>query len=185
MRGHTVLVSVLLWSVLPLGQAGCSRTSKKAELNATEEESARLPISASLTMLHVVDPRASAQLVKGFYAIEQNAWRWTMGKFAVTLRPPANASQKGARLILRCTVPAVIIQRLTAVSLTASVEGVRLPEETYSQPGDYVYSHDVPAKALTEDAVTVEFSLDKSLPPSDADQRELGVIVRMVGFEAK
>ncbi len=136
-------------------------------------------------MLHVADPKASAQLVKGFHDVEQNAWRWTMGKFAVTLRPPANASQKGARLILRCAVPATIIQRLTAVRLAANVEGVSLPEETYSRVGEYVYSHDVPAKVLAMNAVKVEFSLDKCLPPGDADQRELGIIVSMVGFEAK
>jgi hypothetical protein len=88
-------------------------------------------------------------------------------------------------LILRCTVPAVIIQRLTTVSLAANVEGAHLPEATYSRTGEYVYSQDVPAKALTADAVMVEFSLDKCLPPGDADRRELGVIVSMVGFEAK
>jgi hypothetical protein len=136
-------------------------------------------------MLHVADPRASAQLLIGFHDLEQRTWRWTMGKFAVTLRPPANASQKGARLILRCTVPAVIIQRLQSVSLAANVEGVRLPEETYSRVGDYVYSHDVPGKALTTNAVKVEFSLDKFLPPGDTDQRELGIIVSMVGFEGR
>jgi hypothetical protein len=136
-------------------------------------------------MLHVADPRAAPQLLNGFHDVEQNAWRWTMGKFAVTLRPPANASQKGARLILRCAVPATIIQRLTAVSLAANVEGVSLPEETYSRVGEYVYSHDVPAKVLAMNAVKVEFSLDKCLPPGGTDQRELGIIVSMVGFEAK
>lgn len=180
MRVPTVLVSTLLPLALLLSPAGCSRAPTKAEMDATEEEA-----PARLTMLHVADPKASAQLLKGFHDVEQRTWRWTMGTFAVTLRPPANASQKGARLILRCTVPAVIIQRLTAVSLAANVEGVRLPEETYGRPGDYVYSQDVPAKALTTDAVKVEFSLDKCLPPGDADQRELGVIVSMVGFEAK
>jgi hypothetical protein len=179
MRGPVGLVFVLLWAVLLLSPAGCTRKPERSRAGDTEEE------APALAMLHVADPKASAQLVKGFHEIEQNAWRWTMGKFAVALRPPANASQKGARLILRFTVPAVIIQRLTAVSLGANVEGVRLPEETYSRPGEYVYSKDVPAKALTADAVIVEFSLDKCLPPGDADRRELGVIVSMVGFEAK
>jgi hypothetical protein len=180
MRLFAAFTSNLLAVAFLLSPAGCKLKSEKPRVGAGEEAA-----PARLTMLHVADPRASAQLVKGYHKIEQNAWRWTMGRFAVTLRPPVNASRKGARLILRCTVPAVIIHRLTAVSLAANVEGVRLPEETYSRPGEYVYSHDVPADVLTTEAVKVEFSLDKYLPPGDADQRELGVIVSMVGFEAK
>jgi hypothetical protein len=51
--------------------------------------------------------------------------------------------------------------------------------------GDYTYSRDVPPELLTGDAVTVEFTLDKALPPNPSDQRELGVIVQMVGLEPK
>jgi hypothetical protein len=173
-------LSAVLAIPLIVGAAGCRRTPEKLRAGATEEET-----PARMTMLHVADPRAAVQLVKGFHDVEQHSWRWTMGKFAVVLRPPANASRRGARLVLRCTVPAVVVQRLTAVRLTATVGGLRLPEETYSKPGEYVYSYDVPAKVLTTDAVMVEFALDKHLAPEDADQRELGIVVSMAGFEAK
>ena len=43
----------------------------------------------------------------------------------------------------------------------------------------------MPAIALPTTAVNVDFMLDKALPPSPADNRELGVIVSSVGFEAK
>jgi hypothetical protein len=33
--------------------------------------------------------------------------------------------------------------------------------------------------------VTVDFALDKFLAPGAADQRELGVVVSSIGFEAK
>jgi hypothetical protein len=176
----TAFISIPLAVAFLLSPAGCKSKSEKPQADATEEEA-----PARMTMLHVADPRAAVQLVKGFHDVEQRSWCWTMGKFSVVLHPPANASQRGARLVLRCTVPAVVVQRLTAVRLTATVEGVRLPEETYSKPGEYVYSYDVPAKVLTTDAVMVEFALDKHLAPDDVDQRELGIVVSMVGFEAK
>ena len=57
--------------------------------------------------------------------------------------------------------------------------------QSYNQPGEYTYTRDVPAAALATEVVPVDFQLDKSLPPSPSDQRELGVIVSAVGFEAR
>jgi len=136
-------------------------------------------------MLQVGDPNAAAQLVKGFYDLEAGTWRWTMGKFSVTLSPPPNASERGAKLVLRLMVPEPVIKKLTSVKLSASLDGVALAEETYTKPGQYVYSQDVPAQALAKRVVTVDFALDKFLPPGEADQRELGLVVTAVGFEAK
>ncbi len=160
--------------------AGCNRRQTKAQPEATIEEAPSL-----LSMLQVADPKASAQLVKGFYEVEGNSWRWTMGKFSVLLSPPVNASTNGAKLVLRLVVPEPVIQKLTSVKLSASVDGVALPEDTYSTPGEHIYARDVPAQALGKGVVTVDFALDKYLPPSDADQRELGVVVSVVGFEPR
>jgi hypothetical protein len=57
--------------------------------------------------------------------------------------------------------------------------------ETFSQAGDFVYSHEVPALALGSDVVTVEFSTDKSLPPTEKDKRELALIVKTIGLVPK
>jgi hypothetical protein len=107
-----------------------------------------------------------------------------MCNFSARLSAPVSASKKGARLVLKCTVPPVVIQRFTAVKLAANIEGFGLPEETYSQPGNYVYSRNIPAKVFDKDAVTVDFALDKCMPPGGKDQRELGIVVSVVGFEA-
>ena len=56
---------------------------------------------------------------------------------------------------------------------------------TYTTAGDHTYSKDVPASALNTDAVTVDFALDKFLPPGTVDQRELGIVVTSIGFESK
>ena len=71
------------------------------------------------------------------------------------------------------------------MALTASVGATKLKSETYAKPGAYTFTADVPAELLTKDSVTVDFALDKSIPASAADQRELGVIATSVGLESK
>ena len=137
------------------------------------------------SVVHVADPRVSAQLVSGFYGIEGNAWRWTAGKFTVLLRPPRGAAQNGAMLQVKFSVPDPVIARLKTVSLSASVAGTKLPPETYTQAGEFTYSRELPAAALAGDAVKVDFALDKAIPPGAVDQRELGVVVTTVGLEPK
>jgi hypothetical protein len=158
----------------------CRSKPKAIKVQQTEEEAPTLA-----TTVHVADPRASAQLVSGFYSIEQNAWRWTAGKFSVVLRPPRGAAQKGATLQLKFSIPDPVIARLKVLSLSAAVNGKPLSAETYTQSGEFVYAREVPGDLLKGEGAKVEFTLDKSLPPSDADQRELGVVVSQVGFEPK
>jgi len=173
------LISFLLILFLSVA-VGCKRQPKTADVEATEEET-----QALFSVVHVADPRSSIQLVKGFHDVEQNAWRWTMQKFAVTLKPPAGASERGATLQLKLVVPEPVIDRLKSVTLPAAANGPVLPSETYSKPGDYVFSRDVPASALGGEAVTIDFALDKVFPAGPADQRELGVIVSSIGLEPK
>lgn len=181
MTKPTVYLIILTAVVLMSGAAGCNRNRSNAD--ATIEEAPAQQMEQ--TMVQASDPKASAQLIKGFHAVEQGRYRWTMGHFSVTLRPPLHASERGAKLILNLGVPEPVLQKLKSIKLSASVDGVALPEETYTKPGAYVYSRDVPAQALAKRVVTVSFALDKCLPPSDADRRELGVVVTAVGFEAK
>ncbi len=170
---------MLLCGALLAGGVGCKR-GKKKRVEATDEVG---PVLSSV--VNMADPRASVQLLKGFHDVEGNAWRWTMGKFAVTLRPPLNAPQKGATLVVKLSIPDAVMDKLKSTTLTANVNGAAIPGETYTKTGDYTYSKDVPASALSADAVTVEFALDKYLPPGAMDQRELGVVVSSIGFEAK
>ena len=169
----------ILVALIGLTVAGC-RPPESVPVETIEEEAEELA-----SMIYVADPRASLQLVKGFHGVEQNAWRWTAGQFAVTLRPPAGAADNGAVLHLKFSVPDPIIEKLQSITLSASAAEVALEPETYAKPGEYVYTREVSAAVLGGDAVTVDFSLDKSLKPGEVDQRELGVVVSSVGFEAK
>lgn len=131
------------------------------------------------------DPGAQPQLVKGVYGIESGTWRWTAGHFSILLRSPLASSQHGATLSLALTVPDVILQKLGPVTLTASSAGKKLKSETYSKPGSYTFDADVPGALLGNETVTIDFDLDKSLPPSTSDSRELGLIVSAVSLESK
>ena len=138
-----------------------------------------------LMFLRAPDPQAAPQFIKGFHAPEQNAWRWTAGSFAVKLRPPFGASQKGARLRVNLTLPEPVLAKLGPVTLTASIGAMKLDPETFSQAGAATYVRDVPGGALLGESATVEFSLDKFIAAGTFDQRELGLIVAGVGFEKK
>ena len=135
--------------------------------------------------VHMGDPQIGNQLVSGFYGIEQNAWRWTGRRFSLVLRPPSGASQKGATLQLRLTVPPVVIEKLKTIALSATIGGSTLPPETYTQAGNYTYTREVAPALLAGESVRVDFQLDKSIPPSGADRRELGIIVASIGLEPK
>jgi hypothetical protein len=157
---------------------GCKR--KKPSQAASDEL-----VTGLATVLNTADPRAAPQLLRGFHAIEGNAWRWTAGEFAAVLKPPAGADQKGATLVFRFAVPETSIRQLHSVTLSASVNGAPLPPETYASPGEHTYSRDVSPEALKKDTATVDFTLDKYLHPNGAERRELGVVASMIGFEAK
>jgi len=171
------LLAILLIFVLTACRGRHSRTEVK-----NEEPAGEATVVSSLKMS---DQAAAKQLVKGFYGLESGSWRWTAGQFQVLLRPPVTAAQKGATLTFAFSIPEVTIQKLHDVTLTASVGGTKLKSEKYSKSGAYTYSAEVQPAQLGGEAVTVDFSLDKSLPAGSVDQRELGLVATAVGLETK
>jgi hypothetical protein len=166
-------------SVCLLLLGGCKRR-KRAGVAVTDEEGGALA-----SVIYMADPKTAPQLLKGFHAIESNAWRWTMGHFAVALRPPRNSAVNGARLRLKFSIAEALIARAKQVTLSASVAGAPLAPETYTQAGEFEYVRDVDPKLLAGEAVNVEFALDNFIPSGAIEDRELGLIVASVGFEAK
>jgi hypothetical protein len=130
------------------------------------------------------DPQTASQLVTGFHSVENNSWRWTERQFTVNLAPP-RPSQNGGVLALKFTVPAAITSALQTITLSASIEGTELAPESYPAPGSYTYQRDIAPNLLTGESVRVGFRLDKALPPSGAEMRELGVIVQSVALSPK
>ena len=156
---------------------------KHSRTSIQNEEQEATPHLASTFKMS--DPTAAQQLTKGFYGLEGGAWRWTARRFTVVLQPPVAAAQLGANLSFAISVPDVVIQKLGPVTLSASIGGTKLPPQTYSKPGGYTYAADVAPDLLKKDTVTVDFELDKSLPPGTSDQRELGIITTAVGLATR
>jgi hypothetical protein len=175
MRIHKLAIC---WPLLVLN--GC-RAPQSVPVGTIEEKS----LPALSTMVHVADPKTAGQLVKGFHGVEQNAWRWTMKEFSVTLGPPPVGMEKASLLRVKLTVPDAVINKVGPVTLSASVEGTPLEPEKYSKSGEYAYSRDVPAEALRGDVILAEFSLDKAIPAGPLDRRELGIVVSSIGLESK
>jgi hypothetical protein len=156
--------------------AGCKRQAPEAEV--AKEQSADL-----VSSFMVSDPQAPTQMTHGFYGLE-NGWRWVASKFGVTLAPPDPDGRPG-QLELKFALPAAVFDRMGAVTLSASVNGTPLTPETYSTPGNQVYTRELAAGTFGPGPVAVEFSTDKALPPGNGDARELALIVTHVGLTAK
>ncbi len=175
MRRLTLALAALL---LAGGGEGCKR---RRQVSAVEQE----PETGLRSVVHTADPRVQTQLLKGFHEIEQGGWRWSAGTFSATLRPPANAAQKGATLVVELTLPDAVLARTKSMTLSATINGTVIPGESYSTGGKHFYRKDVPAAALPGDAVTVDFSLDRFIKAGEIELRELGMIVHSIGLEAK
>jgi hypothetical protein len=163
-----------------LAAAPACKTHHQVHSTDTIEEAPRLASSVRMD-----DPTIAGQLAKGFHGIESNAWRWTERKFTVDLALPAHSAQRGAILELHLTVPPPSIQKLGSITLSAAIGGTALPPETYSKAGEYTYRRDVSPNVLAADPVRIDFQLDKAMPPSDVDKRELGIVTSSVGLVAK
>lgn len=171
----------LLLITLVLSTAACRSHHRDTVKN--EEQAEVGPRIAST--LKMSDAPAPAQLLRGFYSLESGAWRWTAGNFTVLLRPPLASAQRGAVLTFAFTIPDVVIEKLKSVTLTASLSGTKLKSQTFSKPGPFTFTTDIAPELLAKDAVTIDFTLDKSLPAGTVDQRELGIIATAVGLESK
>src|SRR5262249_53346611 len=123
--------------------------------------------------------------VSGFYGVEAGAWRGTGRQFAILFGVPAGAAQRGAKLSLAITVPPPVIEKLGSATLGASTGATELAPETYTQAGTQTYERENPAAALSGDSARINFQLDRAMPPSGADVRELGIIVLRAALTAR
>jgi hypothetical protein len=128
------------------------------------------------------DARDGSQLLHGFYEIEQGSWRWSMGQFGVSLRPPAGAALDGARLRMVFTIPEPAAEAMAGLEIRARVSGVALEAFRAAGAGEQIYMARAPKEALAGEAVTVEFELSRKMEPGTLDGRELGVVVSSIGF---
>ena len=163
-----ILTLVAATALLP----GCKR-KPPVTVQMTEEGGGS---AALASVVHVADPKTSVQLIKGFYDVEQNSWRWTTGKFSVALRAPAGPAQKRREADTAILAPRSGAQDRQVLTISAKANGVDCARN-FHQAGDWEYTKDVPASAFTNESVMVDFTLDKFLTAGSVDARELGVVV--------
>lgn len=179
------LVPALMLILVLAATPGCKRRKRAPVEPPAEAEQPSTAAATPGSLVDMSDPRSSSQILNGFFGIENQSWRWTEGKFSVMLRPPRNAAQRGALLVLHFATPEVVLNKLHSQTLTASIGGRALGSQEYTKAGEQTYSRDVSADLLKGETIRVDFAVDKTLPPSGSDSRELGVVVSSIGFEAK
>jgi hypothetical protein len=178
--GSARRAGVVLLAALAFAGAACK--SQRSRVTVQNEEPP--PAKHLLSTIQMNDAAAAPQLLSGFYAVENNAWRWTSGKFSVSLRTPP-AAQNGATVALAFTVPEVIIQKLGKIKVTMSAAGKELKSQEYDTAGPYVLSGDIPAgPQLRADSITVDFTVNKTTQP-DGDKRELAIVANSVSITPK
>ncbi len=156
----------VLFASLAVAPLGCNRQKSPSTQEAA-------PLASEV---RTGDTTTARQLVSGFHAIENGAWRWTQRKFEVELAVPPGAATRGAVLEARFTVPPVTIERLKSQTLAASVAGTPLKPATIDTAGPFTYSREIEPAQLATPSVKIAFELDKALPQQDADIRELGIV---------
>lgn len=115
------------------------------------------------------------QLLKGFYHVEDGAWRWAGKQFVIALSVPQSPALV---LTLAIAVPQALLDQIGgSTTLHARIAGVDLPPQTYTASGNVTYQRALPAMHGAR-IVEIEFSVDKAIAPRDGDPRELGLIVR-------
>jgi 2-polyprenyl-3-methyl-5-hydroxy-6-metoxy-1,4-benzoquinol methylase len=115
------------------------------------------------------------ELIEGWYDLEPGGWRWTRKRFAIAFPNPSKGA--GARVQLTFWLHDQILQTLGSVTLAGTVGAFHLPPCTFDRPGENTYRAQIPSEALREDRVTLTFEVDKALPPSVEDLRELALAV--------
>ena len=133
-----------------------------------------------MSQLNLGDVRSKAQLGSGWYGIEEGGWRWMSKQAEAMLRVPAEAAPVFETQLF---FPPGFMERAGgAVTVSVMLDGRLLTRETYLKPGGYRLAKFVPRDQLIAPNVRVTFQLNRAMPPSASDQRELGVVVSRLGF---
>jgi len=149
------------WNVQEFMTTGVTRDSEPARGDRDER--------AFCLLESRVCHRYSVKLLEGWYALEHNSYRWTERNFAVELRRPPSVNFSRLRFDFR-------LVGAGPISLSAKVNGIPVPPQTFSNEGDQSYLIQLPPEALNGGPIRILFSADRCLPPG-IDERELALLV--------
>jgi tRNA (mo5U34)-methyltransferase len=127
---------------------------------------------------------AGLVLDRGWHELEYGASRWTERRFSARLDVAAPLAPATLRFLFHLpeALHQALVERRPQTRLRASVNGSSLPPAEFSTPGEHEYSATLPS--VPAGVAVIEFELDTAVGPTDADQRELGVMVYFTGEPA-
>jgi len=173
---RTLVFPFLLAAIL--AASACSRPK--------DAESPAAPVTTPFTPLYSYaqtnDLRIAPQLTKGWYGVEDGAWRWMAKESEGSLKNPGVFP---AQFEVRLTVPKSIMDTVGApITFTVLLDGKPLGEEVYKHAGAFVLDKTVPPGMLSPGPVQVTLRVSKAKPPvPGGDIRELGAIIEGFGFK--
>lgn len=169
-------LSLLVWLLVAGALAGCTRGTP-----AWFEPPPRQvrPERVGYSYVVLADLRAADQLGPGWYEIENGAFRWMARRSTVYLKRPESG---GAVLEVRLYLPENLILKVGAPTLEIWLDGKLLSAARLPRAGEYVLKEQVVPARSPAGPAQVELRLDRSMPPSGSEQRQLGAVVTGVGF---
>jgi tRNA (mo5U34)-methyltransferase len=160
------------WRVLDYTTVGAVEASDP--VRAENDERAFCLLESRKTDLDL-----DARLAEGWYG-QEGTCRWTAQKFSFAVRRPL-VNRSAPELYFRFLLPEVIFTARQSVTLTAVINGFKLPTHTYTTAGEHVYHEKIPHAAL-EERLDITFRTDDVLRPDPPDTRTLGVFVPFDGW---
>jgi hypothetical protein len=127
----------------------------------------------TLSDLPMNAPQAEQQIVSGVYQLENGQSRWMSQTAVVLLKPPIEPLP----LIVRFFIPDLAPARRVTITLNDQMVG----SETYAQGGSYTLSSS-PVRP-EGDTAKIAISVDKTFS-TQADRRQLGIVLTEVGFDS-
>jgi hypothetical protein len=136
-----------------------------------------------LSYLHLGDIRSRAQLVSGWYTIEDGAWRWMAPEAEATLRP---LTGQAVQFELQLFFPPDFMRRAgSPVTVSVMLNGKPFTSAMYFEPGGHTVAKRIPPELLGESPTHVSIRVNPYIPPSATDLRALGAVVQGLGFVAE
>ena len=122
-------------------------------------------------------PDLLVRALHGWYAPENDKWRWTAKTFALEVVPPADGTP--SEFALRFQVPELLLEVQGQVRVTCTIEGYPAGAVTCTRAETLEFRGRFPSLS-TRRTIRLDFKVQSSYSPAAGDVRELGVIVPLL-----
>lgn len=161
---------ILMAAALLVLAAGCRQPRHPHPELIVEEPSLLKPA------IDAANPADEEQLLEGFYEPDPGGWRWAAPEFTISLGVPEELRGKEARIECGFWIPEAGWADLAGMTITARTADRTLGQWRAAKPGAQTAVFPVPPALTGEDAILVDFVLDRFIPPRGEETRRLGVV---------